>query len=816
MTLTYTKYFRFPKTDFLSEPWQQGIWDSFDAIDLLMYNQSVSCNIETWQNSTNYAVGNMAIDSSDGSTWMCAVAHVSAPSPTTFLQERQANSALWTPIQLSLKARGQWLNNTQYNVGDQVYDTTGGRNIYAICNAKHTSNVSGTINDDAAYWTFTFNSLATWTASGIGYNPMTSGGLTTNTVQTAIDEISTKYARIQSPAFTGTPTAPTVTPPLDNSTKLATTAFVQSAVAAASPGVSQVVAGAGLAGGGVGLVTVSVAPNGVTNAMLAQVATLTMKGNNTAGNSTPMDLSVPQVVAMLGVAYANNAALTGVPTAPTAPVNTSTTQIATTAFVAGQAANTNPLMDGVVALPGTSLTFARGDHVHPADTTKAPINNPTFTGTPAAPTPGAGNNSTQLATTAFVANAVATGIAAGVVVGDTPPASPAIGQMWWDSVGALLYIWYNDGNSSQWVNANNLAAALGVPSGGTVGQVLTKKSVTDFDSNWASPNSYPPILSINGAMSISQELGFGNWVTAANANKYVCDMFILQVNGTGLSVSGEDLANPGGATGFTNALALGVGTAKVSLAAMDYVFIQHPVEGLRCARLAWGTSAAQPISIGFLIMCDIAGTVTVSVSNSSYNRTYLADVVIPTAGVWQWVSLTIPGDTTGTWSMDTGLGMAVKLCFGTGSTYRGVAGWQAGNFIGTSATMNLAAGAYHVYVTGFIVVPGNVLPAPQNVALVLPTYDQELLACQRYYQRLANILLSGYNTAGGAVYNSWPVSPQMRTAPALTQQGSITSSNMTGLTAGVLTFNSFRWQGTITATGAGYIDTGITVLDARL
>jgi hypothetical protein len=62
-------------------------------------------------------------------------------------------------------------------------------------------------------------------------------------------------------------------------------------------------------------------------------------------------------------------ALTGTPTAPTAGVNTNTTQVATTAFVLGQASSTTPNMDGTAAV-GTSNTFARADHVHPTDTSR--------------------------------------------------------------------------------------------------------------------------------------------------------------------------------------------------------------------------------------------------------------------------------------------------------------------------------------------------------------------------------------------------------------------------------------------------------------
>ena len=117
-------------------------------------------------------------------------------------------------------------------------------------------------------------------------------------------------------------------------------------------------------------------------------------------------------------------ALTSIPTAPTASVDTSTTQLATTAFVVGQAGNAPPTMNGSV-LVGTSLRYARQDHVHPSDTSRAPIAsptftgtvtipigasingyaqlaNPTFTGTPAAPTASVDTSTTQLATCQFV------------------------------------------------------------------------------------------------------------------------------------------------------------------------------------------------------------------------------------------------------------------------------------------------------------------------------------------------------------------------------------------------------------------------------
>jgi hypothetical protein len=121
-----------------------------------------------------------------------------------------------------------------------------------------------------------------------------------------------------------------------------------------------------------------------------------------AGRTGAITLAVADVS---GAAPLASPSLTGTPLSTTAAVDTNTTQIATTAFVVGQAAAATPLADGTAAV-GTSTRYARADHVHPTDTTRAPLASPALTGTPTAPTATAGTNTTQLATTAFVTAAV--------------------------------------------------------------------------------------------------------------------------------------------------------------------------------------------------------------------------------------------------------------------------------------------------------------------------------------------------------------------------------------------------------------------------
>jgi hypothetical protein len=134
---------------------------------------------------------------------------------------------------------------------------------------------------------------------------------------------------------------------------------------------------------------------------------------------------------------------TGTPSMPTGATGITqtagdnSTKLATTAYVATAITNaavplpntvTTPIMDGTATI-GVLTTYARSDHVHPTDTSRAPLASPTFTGAPNLPTgtvgftQTAGNNSTALATTAFVAASfLTTGAAASTYA---PLASPA-------------------------------------------------------------------------------------------------------------------------------------------------------------------------------------------------------------------------------------------------------------------------------------------------------------------------------------------------------------------------------------------------------
>lgn len=195
--------------------------------------------------------------------------------------------------------------------------------------------------------------------------------------------------------------------------------------------------------GSAGSDPVTVAQSQVTNlttdlAAKAPLASPALTGVPTS-TTAAVDTNTTQIATtayVIGQAYLKSAtasstyaplaspALTGTPTVPTAVADTNTTQAASTAFVLGQAGAVTPLMNNTAAV-GTSLRYSRQDHVHPVDTSRAALASPTFTGVPAAPTAAVDTNTTQVATTAYV---VGQGYLKSATASSTyaPLASPAL------------------------------------------------------------------------------------------------------------------------------------------------------------------------------------------------------------------------------------------------------------------------------------------------------------------------------------------------------------------------------------------------------
>lgn len=284
---------------------------------------------------------------------------------------------------------------------------------------------------------------------------------------------------------------------------------------------------------------------------------------------------------------------------------------------------------------------------------------------------------------------------------------------------------------------------------------------------------------INGAMVIDQR-NAGASVTPTNG-QYVIDRF-QQLGSVASKYSVQQ--NAGSVTppvGFTNYLGC-TSLSSYSVSSGDYFFIEQPIEGYNTADLGWGTASAQTVTLSFWVRSSLTGTFGGALRNSSGNRSYPFTYTISSANTWTQVSVTIAGDTSGTWVGATnGIGIRLNIGLGVGSTYSGTAGaWAGANYYScTGATSVVGTNGATFYITGVQLEAGTTA-----TSFDYRPYGTELALCQRYYCKSYQIETvpqtsttvgvfavvtvtspsSGQAGVGGG--NKWPV--QMRTIPTVT------------------------------------------------
>lgn len=206
--------------------------------------------------------------------------------------------------------------------------------------------------------------------------------------------------------------------------------------------------------------------------------------------------------------------------------------------------------------------------------------------------------------------------------------------------------------------------------------------------------------------------------------------------------------------GLSNYLRTTVTTVDSAIASGDFLLIRQPIEGYRVARLGWGAAGAKSITGGFWVRCSITGTFGLSVTNGSFNRSYITTFTITQANTWEWKTFTIPGDTSGTWQKTTLNGLEVRWCLSAGSTYQGTAGaWSGSNLLTTSSQTNFSGTNGATFdITGFRLLEGDKTLSSDVVASLARPLGEELAICQRYYQKSYNHdVVPGTGTLVGGV-----------------------------------------------------------------
>jgi hypothetical protein len=236
---------------------------------------------------------------------------------------------------------------------------------------------------------------------------------------------------------------------------------------------------------------------------------------------------------------------------------------------------------------------------------------------------------------------------------------------------------------------------------------------------------------INGAMVINQRAGDPYTATGSN---YCLDRWQMIASVSSKFTVSQNAGSVTPPTGYTKYLGV-TSSAATSLGATDYYLITQKIEGFNIADLGWGAAGASPITVSFWVRSSLTGTFGFVTRNGAGSRVYPASYTISSANTWEQKSVTIAGDTTGTWSTDNSTGIELDFGLGVGSTYSNTAGtWTTGGLGTTGATSVVGTNGATFYITGVQLEKGSTA-----TSFDYRSYGDELMLCQRYYEKSYNV-----------------------------------------------------------------------------
>jgi hypothetical protein len=240
---------------------------------------------------------------------------------------------------------------------------------------------------------------------------------------------------------------------------------------------------------------------------------------------------------------------------------------------------------------------------------------------------------------------------------------------------------------------------------------------------------------INGAMVIDQR-NAGASVTPTTTG-YTLDRWRAGITvGSKFSVQQSSTAP----NGFTKS-ALITSLSAYSVSSGDILSFQQFIEGNNTADLGWGTASAATVTLSFWVRSSLTGTFGGALSNNDANRSYPFTYTISAANTWEQKSITIAGDTSGTWETGNLIGIQIRFGLGVGSTYSGTAGaWSGSNFFSaTGATSVVGTNGATFYITGVQLEKGSTA-----TSFDYRPYGTELQLAQRYYQVYSSSVGAGF------------------------------------------------------------------------
>ena len=236
--------------------------------------------------------------------------------------------------------------------------------------------------------------------------------------------------------------------------------------------------------------------------------------------------------------------------------------------------------------------------------------------------------------------------------------------------------------------------------------------------------------------------------------------------------------------GFSNSM-LVTSLSSYSVSSNDEIGFTHKIEGYNTSDLAWGTADAKTVTLSFWVRSSLTGTFGGILANAGPTRCYPFSYTINSANTFEYKTITITGDTSGTWEKTNATGVTVHFQFGVGSTRAGTSGaWVTSSTIrGVTGQVNLAATSGATwYMTGLQLEKGTTASSFE-----FRSYGKELMLCQRYFEStISTAPADGLSVQemGGLAYGSGNATPVLlfqysvrkRTNPTVTWYAPLTSS----------------------------------------
>jgi len=354
--------------------------------------------------------------------------------------------------------------------------------------------------------------------------------------------------------------------------------------------------------------------------------------------------------------------------------------------------------------------------------------------------------------------------------GATEPSTMFAHQWWVDTSATPNLLKQRNADNDAWITVGSLDQAadtfnVAVAQGGTgsatalaaraalglvIGTNVQAYSST-LDSYSSSGAGFRNKI-INGKMGIDQR-NAGASVTV-NSNVYNLDRWQSAVSQAGKLTIQQNAGSVTPPPGFTNYLGY-TSTSAYSVGTTEYFWFSQSIEGFNIADLNWGTANAKTVTLSFQVYSSLTGAFGGALQNSAQNRSYPFSYTVSLANTWTSISITIAGDTTGTWLTTNGIGIQVLFGLGIGLTsLNGTAGAWVGsqkNSV-TGATSVVGTSGATFYITGVQLEEGSVATPFEH-----RQYGQELALCQRYYEIATTSfspIFSGMVTSGSAYYLS--------------------------------------------------------------